>query len=160
MKDKKPNNKILLEHILNHTDRDQIKCTGKELQFAKMKELRLFVEHLGDDPDQVIADFRAKEQASSGNTTTSSPIANLDKSKREALEILLNGSNGVDEDKVQDIVRDVIDVDVKPVMDELGDKVDKLAPLTDTLDKIAKAMNGSTNKCTFCYWSRTCYFCS
>ena len=150
MKDKKPNNKILLEWILNHRNRETIPMTGKELQFAKIAKLRECVEYLGGHPDNILRDYRVMERNNTGsagseNTTTSSPLANLDKSKREALEILLNGSNELDEDKVQDIVRDVIDVDVKPVMDELGDKVDKLAPLTDTLDKIAKAMNGSTN---------------
>lgn len=143
---KKPNNKILLEHILNHADRDTLPITGKELQFATIEKLREYVNYLGDNPDTVIEDYRLCAPLHPvGASAPSAPSAD-EQAKRDAIDLLLKGSNaGLDEDAVNDIVRDVLNADVVPAMNDLEEKVDKLAPLTETLDKIAKAMNGSTN---------------
>ena len=58
-------------------------------------------------------------------------------------EILGGGS--VDTDQVKDIVDQVVSADVMPAIEEINEKVDQLAPLADTLDRIAEAMDGKTS---------------
>ena len=48
-------------------------------------------------------------------------------------------------DKVRDAVQDAIANDVSPSLEKMQNQVDALAPLADTLDKIADAMKGGAS---------------
>ena len=126
------NNRILQNWLREHSDEalsDHAGINRADIRSADQADLRKMVNEMGGDPDEVISLHNENDDA---------------QKKLDAMRDLLGGGS-IDPDQVKDIVDKAINSDVKPVMDDLNEKVDQLAPLADTLDRIADSMAGKTS---------------
>jgi len=127
---KKLNNNDILKTWLRDLADEQLDSLGtdrKTINSAPQPALKEWVEIMGHDPEQIIADHRKIESESAQD-------------KLKAVMDVLGGGS-IDPDQVRDIVDDVVSADIKPVIDEIRTKVDELSPLEETLNKIADAMS-------------------
>ena len=127
------NNAKLRQYLTNNNAGIQLGLSGREIADAPLDQLKTWVSALGMNPYAIL---EAK-----GSPV---PVRSAAEEKLKALQDLLGSSASVDMDEVRDIVQQVIANDVLPSIEKMQSKVDSLAPLADTLDKIADAMKGGS----------------
>ena len=127
------NNNRILENWLRQLSDDELYggagISRSDIAGAGKTKLEAWVNAMSGDPEKIIADHHENDDA---------------QKKLDAMREIFGGGS-VDPDQVKDIVDDVVNTDVKPAIDEISEKVDQLAPLTETLDRIANVMAGKTS---------------
>lgn len=127
------NNRILQNWLRDFSDEELLhnaNTNRTDIRNGKQSQLKEWVAKMGGDPDEIIKNHDERDDA---------------QKKLDAMRDIFGGGS-IDPDQVKDIVDDVISTDVKPAIDDLNSKVGQLAPLADTLDRIADAMKGGTAK--------------
>jgi MoxR-like ATPase len=132
------NNDKLKKYIRTHSDEalDIHGITRTMVRNAGQVQLEDWVRQLGGDPAEILT-------APQPVTNATNADGDLQDKLRAVQDIL--GGAGVDSEKVEEIVRDVLDADVLPSIDQLKDDIKDIAPVADTLKEIADIMKGGTN---------------
>lgn len=127
------NNNRILENWLRELSDDELYggagISRSDIAGAGKTKLEAWVNAMSGDPDEIISLHYEKDDA---------------QKKLDAMREIF-GSGSIDPDQVKEIVDDVVGKDVMPAIDEISEKVDQLAPLTETLDRIADSMAGKTS---------------
>lgn len=128
------NNNDILKAYLRNLDQSTLDAIGIDrsmIRSSSQSKLQQWVEEAGGDPDKVIADYQRANAVD-------------EDAKFKALKELLGGGS-IDLDQVRDIVDDVFSTDIKPMIDEMNERMESVTDVQDTLQEIADCMKGKTN---------------
>ena len=145
-----------------HDTRAKNPSVRDAINHAEYDDLAKWVETLKHDPLGIINAGRKADKKptlirkSAGTSPSPAPapatpapapagMTSLTPDQMNAIGVLLGG-NSVDPAKVREIMDEVIAEDVKPCIDDLNTKVDRLEPLVETLESVANAMKGGASK--------------
>jgi len=134
------NNAKLRQYLTSSTNNASITLgiTGRQIADASQAQLKSWVEQMGGDPMAILG-TPAPAPAPQAHALTAAEI------QLKAIQDALGGGSSINMDEVRDVVQQAIANDVAPSIEKIQSKVDALAPLADTLDKIADAMKGGTS---------------
>ena len=134
------NNAKLRQYLTSSTNNASITLgiTGRQIADASQAQLKSWVEQMGGDPVAILGTPAPVPMAQT-HALTAAEI------QLKAIQDALGGGSSINMDEVRDVVQQAIANDVAPSIEKIQSKVDALAPLADTLDKIADAMKGGTS---------------
>ena len=145
-----------------HDSRAKNPSVRDAINHAEYDDLARWVKAIdGSDPLEIINNGRKADKKptlthKAGTSSAPAPATpapapampagtSLTPDQMNAIGVLMN-SNSVDPAKVREILDEVIAEDVKPCIDDLNTKVDRLEPLVETLESVANAMKGGAGK--------------
>jgi len=144
------NNDKLKTWLRKNPNRSTLSANATDIACAGKPQLEKWVIELGGDPEMIYNTEYTKTSASTPVTTpVATPVASTEVSDAERIKILQDmfgsSSDNLDTDKVEQIVRSVMDTEILPTIDQLKDDVKELAPLASTLKEIADIMKTKTS---------------
>ena len=134
------NNAKLRQYLTSNTNNasSTLGITGRQIADASQAQLKSWVEQMGGDPVAILG-TPAPAAAPQAYAMTAA------EKQLKAIQDALGGGSSINMDEVRDAVQEAIANDVSPSIEKMQNQVDALAPLADTLDKIADAMKGGTS---------------
>ncbi len=140
------NNDKLKTWLRKNPNRSTLSANATDIACAGKPQLEKWVIELGGDPEMI---YNTEYTKTSASAPVATPVASTGVSDADRIKILQDmfgsSSDNLDTDKVEQIVRSVVDAEILPTIDQLKDDVKELAPLASTLKEIADIMKTTTS---------------